>query len=744
MKLEDIKEQFKAILDDEQELRTAWLDDLRFGMADDQWPEALKRMRENDPDGARPCLTVNKIPVHARQIINDMRQSRSAIKILPVDDKADPDTAEILQGMVRHIEHVSNAGMAYDIAAEYQVFMGMGYFRVDTIEVDALYNYQDLVIRPIRNPFSVYFDPWVEDHAGSDAKRCFVTESMSEAAFKREFPKADTIDWDAAGVGDTWTQDKRIRVAEHFWIEDRDVDYVQINGEWIRASKFEKAGIEAIVEAVTSVKEPQLMWQKLNGQEILEGGAEGMEKLGKYIPIVRVPGEDYWIDDKRIVHGIVRRAKDAQRLYNYSVSVNAETNALQPKAPWIVAEEALDGHEAEWSQSNVKNYAYLPYNATSEDGQPLPPPQRQFPSGVNNGFVNMLQMADGDLQATIGQFAASLGQPSNEKSGIAIQSRQRVGDIATYHYPDNMSHAVRHAGRILVDLIPQIYDTDRIARTLGEDGKAEVIQLSTTQSGEVQDAAGKITNIYNLSVGKYDVAVSTGPSYNTKRQDAFESMAQMTQANPNLWGVIGDLLVKNMDWPGADEMAKRMRATIPPEILQDDENGEADPQMQLQQMQQQMQEMQAGIEQMSEVGQQLEAENAQLNEIINGKVIEKEIKEMEAQLKKYDIDSKSEAANIKNQLDQSKLGLDAQQLELSRFEAESQVQLDAANAGSQAAGNDMMLQQMQQMQAELAQSTEQYGAMLAATLAEIAKPRGMTIETDENGDIIGGVSAPLN
>tara|TARA_R110000796_G_scaffold203024_4_gene319333 strand:- start:5816 stop:8050 length:2235 start_codon:yes stop_codon:yes gene_type:complete len=744
MKLEDIKEQFKSILDDEQELRTAWLDDLRFGMADDQWPEALKRMRENDPDGARPCLTVNKIPVHARQIINDMRQSRSAIKILPVDDKADPDTAEILQGMVRHIEHVSNAGMAYDIAAEYQVFMGMGYFRVDTIEVDALYNYQDLIIRPIRNPFSVYFDPWVEDHAGSDAKRCFVTESMSEAAFKREFPKAETIDWDAAGVGDTWTQDKRIRVAEHFWIEDRDVDYVQINGEWMRASKFEKAGIEAIVEAVTSIKEPQLMWQKLNGQEILEGGAEGMEKLGKYIPIVRVPGEDYWVDDKRIVHGIVRRAKDAQRLYNYSVSVNAETNALQPKAPWIVAEEALDGHEAEWSQSNVKNYAYLPYNATSEDGQPLPPPQRQFPSGVNNGFVNMLQMADGDLQATIGQFAASLGQPSNEKSGIAIQSRQRVGDIATYHYPDNMSHAVRHAGRILVDLIPQIYDTDRIARTLGEDGKAEVIQLSTTQSGEVQDAAGKITNIYNLSVGKYDVAVSTGPSYNTKRQDAFESMAQMTQANPNLWGVIGDLLVKNMDWPGADEMAKRMRATIPPEILQDDQDQDGDQSQLTPEHMEQMQQMQQAFEQLQEQAQQLAQENEQLNGVVQSKAIEQQMAAQDNELKRYDIDVKREAASAKSEEAQAKLMLDAQQLELSRFEAESQVQLGAASAGSQAAGNDMMLQQMQQMQAELAQSTEQYGAMLAATLAEIAKPRGMTIETDENGDIIGGVSAPLN
>tara|TARA_R110000824_G_scaffold355813_1_gene543037 strand:- start:8931 stop:11165 length:2235 start_codon:yes stop_codon:yes gene_type:complete len=744
MKLEDIKDHFKAILDDEQEVRAEWLDDLKFGMADDQWPESLKRMRENDPDGARPCLTVNKIPVHARQIINDMRQSRAAIKILPVDDKADPDTAEILQGMVRHIEHVSNAGMAYDIAAEYQVFMGMGYFRIDTIEVDALYNYQDLIIRPIRNPFSVYFDPWVEDHAGADAKRCFVTESMTEEAFKAEFPKADKIDWDLQGTGDTWVQDKRIRVAEHFWIEQKDVDYVNVNGDWMKASKFEKSGIDAFVEGVTSIQEPQLMWQKLNGQEILEGGSEGMEKLGKYIPIVRVPGEDYWVDDKRIVHGIVRRSKDAQRLYNYSVSVNAETNALQPKAPWIVAEEALDGHETEWAQSNIKNYAYLPYNAMSEDGQPLPPPARQFPAGVNNGFVSMLQMADGDLQATIGQFAASLGQPSNEKSGIAIQSRQRVGDIATYHYPDNMSHAVRHAGRILVDLIPHIYDTDRIARTLGEDGTAEVVQLSTTQSGEMQDAAGKITNIYNLSVGKYDVAVSTGPSYNTKRQDAFESMAQMTQANPNLWGVIGDLLVKNMDWPGADEMAKRMRATIPPEILQDDENGESDPQMQMQQMQQQMQQMQEQHQQLQEQAQQLAEENEQMNGVINGKMIEKEIKEMEAQLKKYDIDSKSEAANIKNQLDQSKLGLDAQQLELQRFEAEAQARLGMDSAGIQANGNDMMLQQMQQMQAALAQSTEQYGAMLAATLAEIAKPREMTIETDENGDIIGGVSAPLN
>lgn len=732
MKIEDIRENFKQILEDEQELRDGWVEDLRFGMADDQWPEALKRIREDDPDGARPCLTVNKIPVHARQIINDMRQNRAAVKILPVDDKADPDTAEILQGMVRHIEHVSNAGMAYDIAAEYQVFMGMGYFRIDTVEVDALYNYQDLVVRPIRNPFSVYFDPWVEDHAGSDAKRVFVTESMSEAAFKREFPKAEAINWDGDGKGDSWLSNKRVRVAEHFWIEDREIDYVFVNGDWMKAIKFQNSGMDAIVESTTSVTEPQLLWQKLNGQEILEGGTSGMEKLGKYIPIVRVPGEDYWLEDKRVIHGIVRRAKDSQRLYNYSVSVNAETNALQPKAPWIVAEEGIDGHEAEWAQANMKNYAYLPYNSITEDGQPVPPPSRQFPTGVNAGFVNMLQMADGDLQATIGQFAASLGQPSNEKSGVAIQQRQRVGDIATYHYPDNMSHAIRHAGRIMVDLIPQIYDTERVARTLGEDGNAEVVRLSTEQSGEVQDAAGKISTIYNLNVGKYDVAVSTGPSFNTKRQDAFASMAQMTQANPNLWGVIGDLLVKNMDWPGADEMAKRMRATIPPEILQDDQDQDGDQSQLTPEHMEQMQQMQQAFEQLQEQAQQLAQENEQLNGVVQGKAIEQQMAAQDNELKRYDIDVKREAASAKSEEAQAKLMLEAQQ-----WQAEQSMQ--AMQQIEEPQNNDVM----QQILATLTQLTIQQGEMLAAVIHEISEPNEavepviMSVQVDDDGSIIG-------
>ena len=728
MKIETVKEYFAQTEEDESECREHWLDDLRFGLADDQWPEKLRRLREDDGDGPRPCLTVNKIPVHGRQIINDMRQNRAGIKVLPVDDEADVETAEVLQGMIRHIEHISNAQMAYDIAAEYQVFMGMGYFRIDTIEVDPLYNYQDIIVRPIRNPFTVYFDAWVEDHAGADAKRCFVADTMNKKQYEAEYPDAKDINWTMSGRGDGWITEDRIRVAEHYWIEDADTDYVMVDGNWMKAEKFSQSGIDAVVEQMQTIKEPRLHWQIMNGEGFIDGGETGLVKPGRYIPIIRVPGEDFYIEDKRMVCGIVRRARDAQRLYNYSVSVNAEVNALQPKSPWLVAEEGVDGHEEDYAAANVKNLPYLKYNAFTEDGQPIPPPQRQFPSGVNAGYVNMMQLSDGDLQATIGQFAASLGAPSNEKSGIAIQSRQRVGDIATYHYPDNMAHAIRHAGRVIIDLVPHYYDTKRVARILGEDGKAETITLSPGEAGETIDAAGKKTRIYDVGIGKYDVAVTVGPSYNTKRQDAFESMAQMTQANPQLWGIIGDLLVNNMDWPGADEMAKRMRATIPPEILQDEENGEPmDPEVAAQ-----FQQMEQAFQQIQEQLQGVTQENAQLNEVIQGKVIEKDMKAAESEVKMAELDQKNQELALKRDEAVEKLSQTAQKQE-TEFEAMAMLVQTAAGSA----------EQTQQLMAQLAVSTQQNGEMLAAMLQQMAMPRAMNIETDEQGNIIGGTSVAV-
>ena len=633
MNIEDIKKEFKAIDEQEHANRERQLEDIRFGMADDQWPEQLRRLRENDGDGARPCLTINKIQLHAKQITNNMRQNRASIRVLPVDDMADIETAEVLQGMVRHIEQVSNAGMAYDIAAEYQVMGGLGYFRIDTEVVDPIYNYQEIIINPIRNPFAVYFDPWCEDLAGADAKRAFVTDYMSEEEFEAMFPNADPVDWEAKGRGDGWVERDRVRIAEHYWLEECDKTYLFVEpraaapGEIVEArpmlaTEFMEQQLmdSMIVTSEVTVQENKLRKQLLAGHQILEGGEEGEEMPGQYIPIVRVPGEDFYVEDERYVIGLVQRSKDAQRLYNYACSVNAEVSALQPKAPWLVGRAAMDGYEEFYAMANQKSLPYLPYNDYDSQGRQLMPPQRQAPPQPNAQLHALMENANADLQAVTGQFGATMGETTNERSGLAIHNRQKAGDVATYHFVDNMGHAIKHAGRIIVDLIPKIYDTRRVARILGEDGEPEVVTIDPENAGEHKDAAGKIERIYDVGAGKYDVAVTTGPSFATRRDEAFEAMARMTEANPTLWNVIGDQLVKNMDWPGSEDMAARLKNMIPPEIL-----GEEDEEQIIAQLQQQIQEMQMALEQTTQQLDYMTGEKDKAEQKLVSKQAEKEM-----------------------------------------------------------------------------------------------------------------------
>lgn len=726
-------EEFKEIAEAESDNRQRWLEDLKFGYADDQWDEKLRRMRQNDPNGPRPCLTVNKIPAHARQILNDMRQSRPSIKCLPVDDKADIETAEILQGIIRHIEHVSNAEQAYSIATEYQVMMGVGYFRVTTAHVDPIFNEQEIRIQAIRNPFSVYIDPWITDITGGDARVCFITTKMPRKEFRKQWPKAREVDMDNLGVGDKsgWWSEDAVKVAEYFYLEDATETYLVLDsGLTIPVARYD-AERDGPYQREAEVPKKQLYWKLLTGAEVLEES----EKVGEFIPVIRVAGEDIDIDGERITHGIVRRARDAQNMYNYTVSAEAETNALAPKAPWLVADESIEGFEDEFAAANVSNMPYLRYRAMDDNGNPLPPPQRQFPTGANAAILSQKQAADGDIQATIGQFAASLGQPSNEKSGIAIRQRQQVGDIATYHYPDNLSRAIRQCGRVIIDLIPHIYDTPRIARILGEDGDVDTVRIDPGIRGAYEERGKE--RIYNLGVGKYDIAVDVGPSYATKRQEAFEAMAQMTQGNPQLWGIIGDLLVKNMDWPGAQEMAKRLKATVPPEIRQDEEE-DMDPEV-AQAFQQVEQAMQAQGEQMQALMQQ----NQELQQTIQGKVIEQEMKSQEHAMKMAELEQ--ERAIKQMEFEQKQAELVAKQEEAAQkmaMQAEKNI-TDSASMMELVQVAATSSAETQQILAALAQATQQQGEMLAAMLQEMTKPKRLAVEMDENGNVIGGVAQTL-
>jgi hypothetical protein len=626
------------------ESREDEIDDLRFyaGSPDNhwQWPADVLATRgavQGQTINARPCLTINKLPQHVRQVTNDQRQNRPGAKVIPVDDNADVEVADIFNGMIRHIEYISDADVAYDTACENQVSYGEGYLRLLTEYCDDNTFDQDIKIGRVRNSFSVYMDPTIQDPTGADAKYCFITEDLTKAEFERMYPDAAPITTlQSLGVGDqsisNWLNEDTIRIADYYYI---DFDPATLNLYPGNATAFEGTPEDKQLRAIYGKPKKsrqsdrqKVKYCKINGYEILEE----REWAGKYIPVIRIVGNEFEVDGRLYVSGLVRNAKDAQRMYNYWVSQEAEMLALAPKAPFIGYGGQFEGYETQWKTANTQNWPYLEVNPDVTDGQGgmLPLPARAQPPMASSGLLQAKAGASEDIKSTTGQYNASLGMGSNERSGKAILARQREGDVGTYHYGDNLARGVRHVARQLVDLIPKIYDTQRIARIIGEDGETKMVKINPDQEqpvNKIVDERGIVMEkIYNPSVGKYDVVAITGPGYATKRQEALEAMAQLLQGNPQLWAVAGDLFVKNMDWPGAQEMSKRFAKTIDPKFMSDGEDNPA-----LQAAQQQMQAMGQEMEQMHQmiqnVGKSIEAQDM-------------ERKDFEAQVKAYEAETK--------------------------------------------------------------------------------------------------------
>jgi hypothetical protein len=585
---------------------------------------------------ARPCLTINKLPQHVLQVTNDQRQNRPSGKVIPADDKADVEVAEIFNGIVRHIEYISDADVAYDTACDNQVTFGEGYFRILTEYCNEDSFDQDLRIGRIRDSFSVYIDPTIQDPCGSDAEWCFICSEVTKEEYEREFPDASPLSSLQYGVGDgqlnAWINQDTVRIAEYFYIEHEAKKLNQYHGGINamagspEAKQAEAMGLKPIKTRDVDVK--TVKWCKTNGFDIL---AERTWP-GKWIPIVRVVGNEFEIDGRMYVSGLVRNAKDAQRMYNYWVSQEAEMLALAPKAPFIGYGGQFEGYEQQWKTANINNWPYLEVNPDVTDGQGgvLPLPQRSQPPMASSGLLQAKAGASDDIKASTGQYDSSLGATSNERSGRAILAREKQSDTGTYHYVDNLARAIRYATRQLVDLIPKIYDTQRIARIIGLDGETDQAAIDPNQPmpvRKIQDERGiVIKKIYNPSVGTYDVAVTTGPSYLTKRQEALDAMAQLLQGNPQLWAVAGDLFIKHMDWPGAQEMAARFAKTIDPKLLA---TGDETPELQAAKMQ--MQAMAQEMEQMhgmlQNVSKSIEAQEMQ-------------VKQFDSQVKAYDAETK--------------------------------------------------------------------------------------------------------
>jgi len=596
------------------ESREDEIDDLRFyaGSPDNhwQWPADVLATRgavQGQTINARPTLTINKLPQHVHQVTNDQRQNRPTAKVIPVDDSASVEVAEVFNGIIRHIEYISDADVAYDTACENQVAFGEGYIRILTEYCSDDSFDQDIKIGRIRNSFSVYMDPTMQDPTGADAKWCFVTEDIPKSEFERMYPDASpTTTLQSLGVGDQsisqWLNEDTVRIADYYYIEydKATLNLYPGNVTAFQGSREDKVLREQFGKPVRSrvADRPKVKYCKINGYEILEKN----EWPGDWIPVVRVVGNEFEVDGRLYVSGLVRNAKDAQRMYNYWVSQEAEMLALAPKAPFIGYGGQFEGYEDKWKTANTQNWPYLEVNPDVTDGQGsvLPLPSRAQPPMASTGLLQAKSGAAEDIKSTTGQYNASLGMVSNERSGKAIMARQREGDTGTYHYGDNLARAVRHIARQLIDLIPKIYDTQRVTRIIGEDGDTKMVKINPDQEQPVNkvvdDQGIVIEKIYNPGVGKYDIVAVTGPGYATKRQEALESMGQLLQGNPDLWKVAGDLFVKNMDWPGAQELSKRLAKAIDPKLM-----GDSDKDPALQAAEQQIQAMGQEMEQMHQM-----------------------------------------------------------------------------------------------------------------------------------------------
>ena len=590
--------------------------DLKF-LKGEHWPEDSKRQRTIEK---RPCLTINKHPAFLRQITNDQRQNRPSIHVHPVDDAADPKLAEVLEGMIRHIEYASNADICYDTSVNSAAAVGFGYFRFLT-DYEAPDSFDQVIkFDRIRNVFSVHIDPSTKNPDGSDMQYCFVETTMSRRELKRDYPKAESVQ---TAINDD-DEDKLVLILEYYSIEEAPDTLLKLtNGEvGFKSDLIELPEGVSVLQERPSFKR-KVMWRKMAGfDDKVPGKANPIKYEPRlldvlqeteipcsYIPVFMVIGTEVDIDGEVTYSGIIRDSKDSAMMYDFWMTSATEEVSMRPKTPYIGAEGQFAGHEEEWRQANVRTFSYLEYKPKTVNGVMAPPPARQPMADVPQGVLQMAMHASDEIKAVTGIYDASLGARGNETSGLAINSRKKQGDLSNFHYIDNLSRTVRHAGRCLVDMIPKVYSGPRIVRVIGKDDKVThakinqpgTPQLTQDEQGTIQ-AVQQITN--DVTVGKYDVTVQAGPSFSTLRDESRAAMMELSGNWPKLMDVAGDEVVKSMDWPGAQMIADRIRKTIPPEFLAEDGQGQQLPPevkqvmdqaaQHIQELEQQLQELQSG------------------------------------------------------------------------------------------------------------------------------------------------------
>ena len=665
----DALEQFEYSEEGSVENREAYEEDTKFSRGSDQWPAAVKKQRVQE---GRPVLTINKLPALIRSVVNESKQNKPGIVVAPVDNGADQDTADVIQGLTRSIERNSNAQIAYGTAVDHAVTGGFGFFRLDIDYAHPETFELEVGIKRIPNALSVHWDTASTEFDASDWSYAFISDHLDKEDFKRDYPDASMVPFDGNTMSDAsakWLDDDRIRVSEYFKRVEKERKLIQIKqnnpetgqddiltvrwdqvpqlaaaffeGQGVQDVNLEEKGLaESFIQAanITIVGEREakyfeVMRYMINGVEVLS------EELwpGSTIPICPVWGEEYYMDGVRWFKSLIRDAKDSQTMHNFWRSATTELVALAPKAPWVGPKgfiPADDENETKWAHANSRSYAYLEFEPSAGA------PERQAFAGVPSGAMNEAVAANEDIQAITGIYPSAIGARSNETSGRAILARERQGDVSNFHFIDNLARAIQYAGRCIVEVIPSVYSTRETIRILGEDNTEKVVQL-TQESGGVKGQ----DKLYNLSVGRYDVTVKIGPSFSTQREETRETLIELMRAVPASAPIVGDALLEHMDFIGNDKIAKRLKAMLPQEIraLEDEKITEAEnPEAAMLQAQ-----LDTGMKKMQQMQQQGQALAQELEQLKKSKAADAESKQLDNQTKQMALQVQMKEAEAK-------------------------------------------------------------------------------------------------
>lgn len=580
------RERFNAAKDSDRDERKLIEEDVSFGVNDDgcQWDKNVRREREGD-NPPRPCLVTNKIPEKIDQVEGEFRQMKPSAKVRGVDSLSDPKTATIIGGIIRHIQYDSTASSAYTHSHVSTLFGGRGAWRID-IEDDL----DDPFIRCIKvnripNVLSVYWDPDAKKEDKSDSNYFFVTEEMSNREYKNKYPNHEVANWDKDDQSmDGWRTDETVRVAEYWWKEKVEKEFyriqkVDMDGNPVALTVDSLEKIEGPYEILDTKKKEvdKVKWGIMNYNKFVEGPYDDWPS--KYIPIIVETGKEVNIKGKFKSRGMVRFAKGPQQMLNYWNTATTESIALTPKSPYMVTPKMIGEHQAQWNSAHTKNYPYLLYEP--DPNVPGAKPTREMPPQMSSAHANELGRMEHDIMAAMGIYSASLGDQGQEKSGRAITARQRQGSIGSYTFTDKFQNALTYSTKIIIDLIPHVYDTERIIRITGEDGREMSVPINATPNGQAMRESGPVDEemvsyreevskyINDLTVGKYDVVVTIGPSYTTQRQEASAMILDLIQSVPQIGLATADILIKNLDIPGADEIMKRIEKIQNPETPPD-------------------------------------------------------------------------------------------------------------------------------------------------------------------------------